>query len=191
MTGITSLSQFLNSSSSQSGASSSMFTSTTKTATTPTKTTTTSSTADGDTITLSAAAQALLDKAASTMSSSSSSTKKDFGFTLTAKQQEQLQSVLDKYKDKPQTQANYDAIQKDLKKYRLDTVNMGAKESVKSFSLKGMMFAIMSGKDVSSGTADRAQALAQKKSAYAIQIVADWATTRAAATKDGEMSADV
>lgn len=166
-----------------------MFTSTTKTATTPTKTTTTSSTADGDTITLSAAAQALLDKA--TSSTSTSTTKKDFGFTLTTKQQEQLQSVLDKYKDKPQTQANYDAIQKDLKKYRLDTVNMGAKESVKSFSLKGMMFAIMSGKDVSSGTADRAQALAQKKSAYAIQIVADWATTRAAATKDGEMSADV
>jgi hypothetical protein len=176
MTTITSLSQYLNSqtNSGSNSSSTSAFLSSAKAASTATSSTT-SATADGDSVTLSAAAQALLAK-------SSSKTAKNYGFTLTAKQQEQLTAVLDKYKDKPQTQENYDAIQKDLKKYRLDTVNMAAKDSAKSFNIKSLMFSILSGKDVSSGTTERAQALATKKSTYAEQIVADWKTIREAAT---------
>ncbi len=172
MTAITSLSQYLNSQTSQSGSGSS--TTTSKSTSTKASSTTTSSTADGDQVTLSAEAQALLSK--------SSTTTKNYGFTLTTKQHEQLKTVLDKYKDKPQNQANYDAIQKDLKKYRLDTVNMGAKDSAKSFNIKSIMYSILNGKDVSQGTTERAQALATKKSAYAQQIVADWAAIRAATT---------
>jgi hypothetical protein len=126
---------------------------------------------------LSAAAQALLAKSAT-----STTTKKDYGFTLTNKQKEQLKTVLDNYKNKLQNQANYDAIQKDLKKYRLDTVNMAAKDSAKSFNVKSIMYSILGGKDVSQGTTERAQALATKKSAYAEQIVADWKNVREAAT---------
>lgn len=178
MTAITSLSQYLNSQTSQSnsGSASSFLSNSLKNSTTSTGTTS-SSTTDGDTVTLSAAAQALLAKSAD-----STSTKKDYGFTLTAKQQEQLKAVLERYKDKPQNQANYDAIQKDLKKYRLDTVSMAAKDSAKSFNIKSIMYSILGGKDVSNGTTERAQALATKKSAYAVQIVADWKTIREAAT---------
>lgn len=181
---ISSLSSYLNSqtnTNSSSSSASSVLTNSIKNATSSTKTTTTSSTTDGDSVTLSAAAQALLAK-----STASASSVKNYGFTLTAKQKDQLETVLDKYKDKPQTQANYDAMQKDLKKYRLDTVNMAAKESVSTFSVKGIMLSILNGKDVSNGTAERAQALATKKSAYAEQIVADWAAVRAAATTTTE-----
>lgn len=174
VTGITSLSQFLNNqTNSGSSTSTSLGISSKSAMAVKNATGSATTTADGDTITLSAKAQALLDK--------NNAAKKNYGFTLTDKQQEQLQSVLDKYKDKPQTQDNYDAIQKDLKKYRLDLVNMSAKESAKSFSLKGIMLSIMNGKDVSNGTTERAQALATKKSAYAEQIVADWAVVRATA----------
>lgn len=179
---ITSLSQYLNTNTSSLGLSnsaSSALTGKTSSSSGSTAETTTESSADGDQITLSASAKALL---AAQEKEKADSTKKNYGFTLTAQQQKDLDSVLAKYKDKPVNQANYDAMQKDLKKYRLDTVNMAAKDSAKSFTVKGMMLAIMNGQDVSGNAAARAQASATKKDAYAKQIVADWTALQPAAS---------
>ncbi|HAJ90731.1 MAG TPA: hypothetical protein DCM27_06955 [Rhodospirillaceae bacterium] len=177
MTTITSLSQYLNNQTSQSGSGSNTNSVLIGNALKNTANLTPSSatkTSDGDTITLSAKAQEILDKA--------NATKKNYGFTLTTKQQEQLQKILEDYKDKPITQANFDALQKDLKKYRLDTVNMGAKEAATSFNIKSVLLSILNGKDVTNGTTERAQALATKKNAYAEQIVADWTAIKKTST---------
>lgn len=170
---ISSLSQFLNTQTSSSGLSnsaSSALAEKLKSTTNKTTDTTTESSADGDQITLSASAKALL----AAQEQAKEKTKKNYGFTLTEQQQSDLAAVIAKYKDKPINQANYDALQKDLKKLRLDTVSMAAKDSAKSFSIKGMMLSIMNGTDVSGNAAARAQASAVKKDAYAKQIVADW-----------------
>lgn len=170
MTNITSLSQFLNSQSSQSGvnnSASSMFADRNKTQQSQTGSTTTEKSTDGDQITLSDAAKALL-------AAQTTTTKKNYGFTLTTQQQKDLDIVLKKYKDKAVNQTNFDAIQKDLKKLRLDTVNMSAKDNAKSFSVRGVMMAIMNGKDMSGAAAERAKTSQVKKDAYAKQIVADW-----------------
>jgi hypothetical protein len=166
MTTITSLAQALNTSTSLLGQSSTSSTSTSDTLASAQKSSTTTSTSGGDTVTLSASAQALLSKL----------TQKNYGFTLTAKQQEQIQAVLTKYKSEPQTQETYDKIQKDLKKLRLDTATLAAKESAKSFSMKGLMQSIISGNTTASETnaTESKKTIALKKDQYARQLVSDW-----------------
>ena len=51
---------------------------------------------------------------------------------------------------------------------------MSAKDNAKSFSVRGVMMAIMNGKDMSGAAAERAKTSQVKKDAYAKQIVADW-----------------
>lgn len=71
-------------------------------------------------------------------------------------------------------------MQKDLKKIKLDTATMAARDNAKSFNIKSIMFSILGGKDVSNGVAERAQASAVKQDAYAKQIVADWTALKPA-----------
>ena len=182
MTSVSSLSQYLNSTTTSTGLSnsaSSALAEKLKATKSQTAEATTESSADGDQITLSASAKALL---AAQEKTKTAETAKTYGFTLTTKQQSDLDAVVAKYKDKEINQTNYDAMQKDLKKLRLDTPNMAAKDSAKSFSLKGIMLSIMNGKDVSGNAAARAQATAAKSDAYAKQIVADWTALQTVTT---------
>ncbi len=99
--------------------------------------------------------------------------KKNYGFTLTTDQQKKLASILEKYKDKPQTQENYDKIQAELKPLKLDTATLSIKDNAKNFSVRKMVLSLVNGKSAERSEENK-KAQDIKKSAYAKQIVSDW-----------------
>lgn len=136
--------------------------------------TTTTSTDKGitDTITLSDAAKALLN----------ASTKKNYGYTLTKAQQDQIKTVLDKYKNAELTNANYTKIQADLKKLKLDTATLAIKDRASSFSPMRSFLAILRGKTPEQLGTESTAAQQTKKKLFEAQLVNDWKALAATTT---------
>ena len=109
-------------------------------------------------------------------------------FTLSPTEQNQLATIIEKYKDAPQTQA-FNQIQDDLKKAELDPDSLAAKAQVKNFNATSILIGFLSGTtNPDNSLADPSTASSQydaAKSNYLQKIQTMWqniSTTGTAAT---------
>jgi len=85
-----------------------------------------------DIISLSPAAQQLINGGSNATTSSASGASTSFA--LTQSQETTLQTILEKYKDSPVTQATFNSIQSDLQSAGLSPQKLGALDEINSFS---------------------------------------------------------
>jgi hypothetical protein len=129
----------------------------------------------------------LLSNGASGNASSSLSFASAGGFQLTSEQKNQMQAILQKYKDAPYTQDTYNSIQNDLDRAGLSPKKLSLIDHAKNFSSTKVFLAAISGQ--SDNTLSTASSIAadEKSNAdrYMADIIKQWksiSTTVAAAS---------
>ena len=114
-------------------------------------------------------------------------------FVLSPAQKEQLSSIIQKYKDAPQTQDTFNHIQDDLKKAGLDPDTLAAKEQATSFNPTQVLIAILSGKsssDINPTDPQEIQAKYDKqKSNYLQQVATMWKNISTTGTDEAAATA--
>jgi hypothetical protein len=122
--------------------------------------------------------QSLLEATNTQSSGTNSADSIPDNFTLTPDQQNKLISILDKYKDAPQTQETFNQIQDDLKQAGLDPDTLAAKEQANNFNPTAVLIAIMSGQSSTDTNPTDPQQIQSKyntlKSNYLQQVAEMW-----------------
>lgn len=119
--------------------------------------------------------QGLGAKVATPQAASSTASNQD-GFLLSDKQQQALNTILDKYKDAPYTQDTFDALQNDLHGAGLGPEQLSAQYRVNNFSSTAVLVdALNGGKGTTPGSTPVSdEVLRGKSNSYMQSVISQW-----------------
>lgn len=98
----------------------------------------------------------------------------DYGFSLTEADRIKLAEIVEKYKDMDYTQENFDKLQAELKANRLDSLNLAAKDMLRSFNATTTLMDALNGTATILSANDRMKTQAGNSDKYIEQVAADW-----------------
>lgn len=111
-------------------------------------------------------------------------------FTLTAAQREQINQILEKYKDQPFTQETFNKIQDELTQAGLGPQQMSMIDKATSFNPTQILIDALTGRSNNqSSTSDQTQQA--KVDNYLQQIVGQWKSISTTVNEDGSATGDI
>ena len=106
-------------------------------------------------------------------------------FTITAAQQKTIDSILDKYKNAPYTQATFNDIQNDLKTAGLSSDELSAKDQISSFNATSVLMGYLDGSNTSATPVESSSDEQTKSTNFMQSVMSQWqsiSTTASAST---------